>query len=82
MFIDCHAHSLSADEKRYPPRDHPLRPFDPDDPHSPGRTGPTVIPRSLWHGHPGRGALHRRDARATWVAQTSGYGYLRSRSGR
>ena len=53
MFIDCHAHSLSADEKRYPPRDHPLRPFDPDDPHSPGEEGrngdPTpVVARPSW----------------------------------
>jgi hypothetical protein len=68
MFIDCHAHSLSADEKRYPPRDHPLRPFDPDDPHSPGEEGrngdPTpVVARPSWPW-----ALYGRDAPATWVA--------------
>ena len=26
LIIDCHAHILSGDEKRYPPKDHPLRP--------------------------------------------------------
>ena len=26
LIIDCHAHILSADEKHYPPREHPLRP--------------------------------------------------------
>ncbi len=26
LIIDCHAHIYSPDEKRYPPKDHPLRP--------------------------------------------------------
>jgi len=26
LIIDCHAHIVSADERRYPPREHPLRP--------------------------------------------------------
>jgi hypothetical protein len=26
--FDCHAHILWGDEKRYPPKDHPLRPPD------------------------------------------------------
>ena len=53
LIIDRHAQILSADGKRYPPRDHPFTRSIPMIRKVLGRRGAAVIPRPLWHGQAG-----------------------------